>query len=448
MTLDRKNFRTLPQPNESAAIQAMLAVDSKHFWELMDSLLDDGYLLTENILVLAPDGAGGDHIVKEGNQRIGAIKLVLGLIQPNGFDIPEELRAKIESLSQERKASIERVPCAVYSSAESELVDRIVARTHGKGQKAGRSDWNAVATARHNRDKSGGTESGLDLLEKYLKNGTNLSNDQKAFWAGEYPLTVLNEALGKIAPRLGFANAPELVAAYPSKLAKSSYRVGLERMLYDIGAETLGFKHIRDSSIDFATDRYGFGPPQIPKAGTSAPAAKFAPSTPVKPKKKAAKPRALSFRDPKSVTKRLGAMTIRGNNRDKVETLRQEAVWLNLERTPIAFCFLLRSMFEISAKAYCHDHRADGLSMTKADGKPKTLAQALHGITKHLTKNNTDPDMTKKLHGAMAELSQPTGILSVTSMNQLVHSADFSVKPADISSLFNNVAPLLEAMNE
>lgn len=47
-----------------------------------------------------------------------------------------------------------------------------------------------------------------------------------------------------------------------------------------------------------------------------------------------------------------------------------------------------------------------------------------------------------------AELAKPTGLLSVTSMNQLVHNPAFSVTASDISSLFNNIFPLLEALNQ
>lgn len=446
LTLDRKNYRTLPQPSETAALKAMLAVNPTKFWALMESLLDDGYHLTENILVLRSN-AGGDLIVKEGNQRIAAIKLALGLINSNEIDIPDYIQTKIAGITAQTKANIERVPCAVYGANESETVDKIVALTHGKGQKASRTGWNAVAAARHSRDKSGATESGLDLLEKYIKHGSNLSDDQKALWAGDYKLTVLDEALGKIAPRLGFANGPELVAAYPSKLNKASDRTGLEKMLYDIGAETLGFPQIRDDNSDFAADRYGFKPQAGAKKGSKGSTGKSGAGKTAKPKKKtASKPKALSSRDPRSVINRLGAMPIRGANRDKVEALRQEAVLLKIDDTPLAFCFVLRSMFELAANAYCEDHKADGLSMVTAAGSKKLVA-VLQEITKHLTKNNKDITMVKLLHGAMAELGRPASVLSVTSMNQLVHNPNFSARPPDISSMFNDIAPLLEAMN-
>ncbi len=50
--LDVRNFRTVPQPDETAAIHALMAIDTDWFWALMDSLLDTGYLPTENIIIL------------------------------------------------------------------------------------------------------------------------------------------------------------------------------------------------------------------------------------------------------------------------------------------------------------------------------------------------------------------------------------------------------------
>ena len=72
----------------------------------------------------------------------------------------------------------------------------------------------------------------------------------------------------------------------------------------------------------------------------------------------------------------------------------------------------------------------------------------LRDITNHLTKNKADKERTKQLHGAMTELARPEGLLSVTSMNQLVHSPKFSVTTGDVCQLFGNIFPLLEAMNE
>ena len=105
-------------------------------------------------------------------------------------------------------------------------------------------------------------------------------------------------------------------------------------------------------------------------------------------------------------------------------------------------------MFELSAKAFCQDRASSGgPSMSKANGEERKLAEVLRDITKHLTKNNKDRVMVRALHGAMTDLGNPVGLLSVTSMNQLVHHPKFVVDGRSVSTVFANIFPLLEAMN-
>jgi hypothetical protein len=59
-----------------------------------------------------------------------------------------------------------------------------------------------------------------------------------------------------------------------------------------------------------------------------------------------------------------------------------------------------------------------------------------------------DPAIQRQLHGALTDLASPESILSVMSMNQLVHNPKFSVRASDISTMFGNIFPLLEAMNK
>jgi len=72
----------------------------------------------------------------------------------------------------------------------------------------------------------------------------------------------------------------------------------------------------------------------------------------------------------------------------------------------------------------------------------------LKDVTKYMTNNNTNQAVLRELHGAIAEIAEPDGFLSVTSMNQLIHSKTFTVNDRHISPLFFNVFPLLEKMNQ
>ncbi|MCG3110988.1 MAG: hypothetical protein MCM46_04100 [Candidatus Manganitrophus sp. SB1] len=445
--LDLKNFRTIPQADEGHAINAMIAINPDWFWPLMESLLDDGYEPTENIIVLHTDGK---LVVKEGNRRVAALKLIFSLV--GNIEIPQHLRKKIDTLSTEWKAQNAVVPCAIYESTEVVTVEKLVARTHAKGEKAGRDKWNAVAKARFGRDQKGQPEPGLDLLEKFLGNSKNVSLQQAERWAGDYPLTVLDEAIQKLSPHLGYQSAAELASQYPKKHKKL-----LESVLYDIGIAHLGFKELRDNTVFWAAS-YGVVTNKNVNLPSTQPSSQgtmnsvasggqaVSPGVQLSGKNKAAP--AFASNDPKSVRKKLKSFHVKGAGRDKLVTLLNEIKKLKHEEHPHAFCFLLRSMFELSAVAYCADHKPHGGPITqKPDGRNKELAVLLREITGHMTGNGKNKEKVKLLHGATTEIGKKDGILSVTSMNQLVHNPSFSIQPPDISIMFGNVFPLLVEMN-
>ena len=439
--LDLENYRTIPQKDETDAINSLISIDPDWFWALMDSLLEDGYHLTENIIVLQKDGK---YLVKEGNRRIAALKIIFRCVKD--LDISDSYNDRIHAITPDWKLKNKQVPCTIYEQTESNDVDKIISLIHAKGEKAGRRAWNAVARARYQRDEKGESEPGLDLLEKYLDNGKNFTLAQAERWSGDYPLTVLNEAIRKIRAPLGYKSSKDLSHSYPNK----NKRVN-DKILHDIGIKKLAFKEIREKSSFFGT-KYGINPPTSQSSSsesTSASSSSPAGGSGTSESTTSSNPVATASNDPKSVYKKLKAFKPRGTKREKFVTLLDEINRLKLDKHPHSFCFILRSMFEISAKAYCADHESSGgPSYLKKDGTNKSLAVILKDIQKHITKNNTDKEKTKELHGAITELAKSDGLLSVTSMNQLVHNQLFSIQPNDISILFGNIFPLLEEMNK
>lgn len=437
--LDLRNYRTVRQPDEEHAINALIAIHPDWFWALMESLLDDGYSPTENIIVL---NVRNSLLVREGNRRVASLKLIHGLVE--SVELPEHIQSRIEGLPEQWKQTNRSVPCAVYRSKDADFVDKLVSRIHAKGEASGRDKWTSVARARYARDQNQKTEPGLDLLEKYLHAGKNLTAMQAERWAGDYPLTVLDEALKRLTSLLSYNSSEQITSLYPGK-----HKRLLDNMLRDIGISNLGFKQLRTTS-PFWGAAYGINDPNASTQTSSAktggaqtPATSSATTSTNKTKS-----RALASNDPKSVRRLLRQFAVRGTGREKVVTLLREMKTLKLEEHPHAFSFLLRSTIELSAKAYCADHRKQGGPNPKrSDGNDKPLADVLRDITRHITNNNQDKEKVKKLHGAMSELGKTNGILSVTSMNQLVHNQYFSVSPPDICTVFGNIFPLLEEMN-
>jgi hypothetical protein len=463
LNLDLHNYRTVAQKNEAASVHALISIDPAYFWALTESLVEDGWHGTENVIVLRQDGKTGPKFsIREGNRRVGALKLVLGMIPMSGFAIPSDLEEKMAKVTDAWKKANSVVPCNIFAPTEAAQAQRLVGLTHAKGEKAGRLAWNAVARARYNRDVAAGSEPALDLLESYLKSGQNLNAIQKERWGGEYPLSVLAETLKRLAPRLAANDSREAAAQYPGHV---KYRASFENILHDIGVDTLGFPGLRNAAEDFGL-KYGFpatspvsGPGSTASTGggsggtgaaassanTAAGGNTSATATAGSTKRG---PNAVASNDPRSVTRALKKFTPKGQGREKLVRLLVEARSLKLKKHPHAFCFLLRSMFELSAKCYCDDKLASGgPSPQKTDGTDKPLVEVLKEISGHLTKGGKNKLMMKELHGATAELAKPEGFLSVTSMNQLVHNKRFSVDETHISTLFHNIFSLIEAMN-
>ncbi len=467
LTLDLSNYRTVKQSDEITAVQAMISISSDRFWALMESMIDSGYLPTENIIVLRRTKK--ELVVKDGNRRIAVLKLLLKEINRDAIDIPANVVTKLNALPQDWEKNNLEVPCAIYELGDAVVVDKIVSLAHGKGEKAGKDQWNAVARARHNRDVGNSSEPALDLLEKYLKNGRNLTELLAERWAGDYPLSVLEEAMKRTSTRFGVSSAPDLAKGFPS----IQYRDALERILFDIGMENLDFKKIRDKN-DFAI---AYGLPPLAQAGGSATSQSgkttSSSSTTQGQGVGAAQPTsqggaqstsqnsqaggatqkktvATAMSDPKTVQRTLRRFRPLGNNREKLVDLKNEALRIDIVNTPLAFCFLLRSMFEISAKAYCDDYKAaSGPSATRVDGTDRFLVDVLRDVTNHLiSRQGQNQAASRALKGAMTELGKTDSILSVHSMNQLIHNPSFSITASDISIMFGNIFPLLNAMNQ
>lgn len=469
LVLEQKNYRTQIQQNQESAVQALIQVGEDRFWGSFKSLSEEGYTLTENVIVV--ETAEG-KIVKEGNRRVACLKLLHGMLKV--VDLPARRVVEIQSVTNDWKEQNRTVPCIVYGSSESNTVSQLVSRIHARDEPAGRKEWPAIAKTRFDKDAHGKASLALDLVEKWLRIGENLEGEEALKWGGEYSITVLKEALHRLAMRLGYATQAELVSAYPG-----SKQTLIERFLREIGSEVIGFKHIRDdegfwaerfppeaseSMARAAVSEHPVPPPASAATGQRRPGnAKSSSSsnsgepTPQQSgnqsipasgaSTKRRQRRATPVNDSRTVAKKLRGLYVRDQNREKVASLLVELKTLKADKHPLAFCFLLRSLFETSAKAYCLDHADDGLTMQKPDGSDKKMVTVFNEIIGHLDSRITDRPRKAALHGARTELNKPQGILSVTSTNQLIHNPSFSTSGSDIAVVFNNIYPLLEEMN-
>lgn len=454
--LDLNNYRTLPQKNEQNAIKAMIKIREKKFLGILNSILDTGFLLNENLHVEVRNNV---NIVREGNRRLACLKLIHRIYNPSEFNLSDDIVVRINSLPKKWLKKNSKVPCLVYKNSELDQIEMNINLIHAKGEVASRDPWTSVARARRNRDQYQMNEPALDILETFIGIDDEINESVKEEWSGDYPLSVLDEAIKKLAPRVGFSNSIDLANGYPTKTKK----VKIGELVSDIGYRNLKFPDIRSKVNDFAvkygasvvpdgvsngsstnsSDNKGGGSNTTNRGSNNEGSGSTNSGTRTSSNSTTSSQTTPSGKDPKHVRNTLKKFNPIGTDRQKVVELRDEMIKITLSRTPLAFCFLLRSAFEISAKGYCKDNN---LSTTK-NGREKNLTDLLRQVTNHLTNGMKDKNMVKTIHGAMSNLAENDRILSVTSMNQLVHNPNFSISTTDVVTMFGNVFPLLEKMN-
>jgi len=462
LRLDLKNFRMLPQPDEVSSVHAMIMIAPNKFWGLLDSLVADGYLLTDNIIVLR--NPKGQLVVKEGNRRVACMKLIHKLIQDPRIQIPLARAQAIDALSREFLKVHSELPCVVYEMAEASVVDRLVTLAHGKGESASRDAWESVATARHNRDMKNASEPALDALEKYLKRGSNCSKDKVDQWGGSFPLSLLAEVLQRLAPLFGEKNGTSLAGAYPSIPHLKTF----DQIVWDVGMEAISFPKIR-ADRNYFTTHYNLVDPNPAKQAAAAgvggnsnaasgaggsnsgsgTAGSTSPASSGAAKNTRGKNKTATIDSPAGVKQLLRTYAPRGKDAQKLATLVGELKLLNIAKTPFATCFIIRSIIEIAAKQFAAANGVSMIKQTPNGPKDKPILTVLAECRAELVKGHPPKDPhVRSLDNAMATLSNKRGSVSIDALAQLHHHPRFAIKVSDLCIEFSNIFPLLKELTK
>ncbi|WP_339096237.1 hypothetical protein WDJ50_02800 [Deinococcus sp. VB142] len=478
--LDLENYRTTPQENEAAEYDAFIRIKPQRVWGLMESLLDDGYLPTENIIVIDD---GEKLIVKEGNRRVGALKIITGKLKVS-TDLPDHIQKKINSKTKSELDELTRVPCNIYTPQDARAVDRIIELTHAKSESASRDNWSAISRARHSY-ANGGKEYGYVLISKFMKDSTKLKADTKIRWSGEYPISVLDDIMKKkeFTAIFGAKNAEELAKKYP----QIDHRERLDQFLTEIGEETIGFKQIRGDALkqtlaslkDDSTAQNSKSDKRTSSAPASATSGQPAENVSLKkvgsedshsssesrsseqsatPAKKSRRPKASN--DVTSVTEFMRDLEISGKGTEKLEAIRQEMLDLDLNRTPFAYAYLLRSFLEIAAKNYIMYRPGLKTTVHKPSGDEKMLMVILRDLIDEIAPPPKGPaydaldkaaqaavkQRSKDMHPSKIAVTSDTSYLSINGLNTAVHHGRFHIVIKDLVSEFRNLTPLIEEL--
>lgn len=458
LVLDPNNYRHPLMSNEIDIVNALIKSHPAKYLGLLNSILEE-YIPTENILVYKDNE--DNLMVAEGNRRISILKLITKQISLKKIRLTEHYKNKIKKVTKEMRRTLTYVDCLVYGAHEIETVDRLVARIHGKDDDSSRQQWNPLCKARHNRDKLNKFEPGLELLEKFITSSDLPSPEETEEWQLYFSVPALDELL-MVCAKLFNCDVPDLLKSY----ATLAWKKQLDKIVLAIGREENGYEYRTIRTPDFLTrhgivstpsnqasisrNQLGSGvssnPQQIPASpvpGTTSPR-----------NGSTGLPLSQSAIKTKTFRNALKTLVPRGHGREKIVTLRDESLTLDIRRTPNVFVFVLRSIIEISATVYAGEH---GIEIKKRDrngnlsGERKELKALLQDIKNHLCSNDEywkQASNKTSLEDSLRHLTSGNmSLLSISDMHNTVHSTTGIASADLIYAELPHILPLLKAMN-
>lgn len=138
LTLDQENYRFTGAQDQRECIQRIHQTNPEYFSNLIDSVARAD--LGEPLLVFRTNG--GDNIVKDGNRRTAALKV---LYEPD-LAPTQAIRKRCITLNETASIQFDNIHAQV--SDNEDLIIQTVHERHAAGKGLSRIGWNALASAR------------------------------------------------------------------------------------------------------------------------------------------------------------------------------------------------------------------------------------------------------------------------------------------------------------
>lgn len=442
LLLNPRNPRIVECNTQDECLKQIYECGKNSFETLLSSILKNGFLQGENILVTPIPDSPGKYYVEEGNRRIAALKILHNIKSVCGKD-KEIIRllALSNKFSPEYKAASKRVPCIVFQEYEyKELLNEISIRHMSNA--AARDDWPSLRKARFAKLHLDKSTPELELLEKFLY----LNPDLDRQWSPVYPLTYLSEFIRPLSKFLRYQDAWEMTKAYPDpatqdiidKLLKDIKRAVVDRD--ETGVEGITkLENRRSEAESFLSIHYkrptialNVQEKNILPVGESKEIGekKEVKSISKSDDKQSSKQKAIN--PSKEKAKRVMELSKAIPN-DKLQTLAAENMKLVLSALNIPFCktLVLRTLFDVSAQCLCS---------AKGD-QPKGKNVTLGGYVNHIIEK-------KLLQDDILTLLTEVRNKSIKSLNTFIHSQDITPAVSDLESNYQNVLPIIEKILE
>lgn len=440
VNLDTTNPRIGKQADEKACIESIVNKNREHMLNLIEDIAAEG--LTPIPIILSKN-KNGEWIVRDGNRRVTALKL---LKSPN-LAPSEEMTKKIKAIKDKYpNYSLEIKTAHEFESEEA--VQKYLDKIHkGSQDGVGQIEWSTIEKARHNK-KNGTKDKNIRALNLLIwaNNECNISIDEENF-----PFTTLSDRLMAVnrLERIGLVIDDEKASCLPTRdLAITIKKV--TRLISDlanknIDSRSLGGQKEQDKYIDKLCEEYGEGIIQsknttnepipiditVPETNpvvnkAKAPAPNATPTYPVNPKP--TWDRTKLFLKGKSPIK-LPA------NENKVQNILTELSNLRVDSTPIAVAMLFRALVEHSIRHYIQKHN---LNPKKEEFVPRIRA-----IINHMEEKKILSKDEVQLIGKYT--IENGSMLHASTLHAYVHSSAFHPHKQALNTFWDETIPFLVA---
>jgi hypothetical protein len=263
LKLDQQNIRTGDQPDQRAAIQAIVADQENKIVNLALDLMDVGPSPGEPIWVTADPTEAGQNIVLEGNRRVAALKMLDNPLLASNTAYAAEFAEMAKEFATKPRRELD---AQIFASRE-DAWPWIERRHLNSGSGVSLQPWKSLAIERHKLGGGGSIRRSL-LVLNYLDDGTNAFEEVGAIINAKS--TTVDRVL----------NAPAMTDALGIHISRKDRTIKFSdgdeiagrRLLRDL-ITTMAKPDFRFSTIRDESDRdafvRGFADPSKPRGGST-----------------------------------------------------------------------------------------------------------------------------------------------------------------------------------
>jgi hypothetical protein len=237
LKLDQQNIRTGNQPDQRAAIRALVEEQKQMIVNLALDLMDVGPSPGEPIWVTADTDEAGQHVVLEGNRRVAALKMLDSPQLAADTDFAAEFASMAKEFALKPRRELEAQIFASRDDAWPWIERRHMSAASGVGLQP----WSSLALERQKLAGGGSIRRSL-LVLNYLDDGSS---------AFEEVGSVINAKATTVDRVL---NAPALSEALGVHISRKNRSVTFEN-----GDQVAGRRLLRDLITAMAKPDFSFG---------------------------------------------------------------------------------------------------------------------------------------------------------------------------------------------